>query len=69
MATTTNALGARMLARWAANPPTCTRAQLDAAYNAGWISDADYQAAINPPPAPAATEEPAAVTEDAPPTE
>ena len=53
MATTTTALGQRMLERYAAG--TATRAQLDSYYKAGWISDADYQAAIAEPvdPAPA----------------
>jgi len=50
MATTTNALGARMLQRYAEG--TATREQLDAAYAKGWISDADYQAATAPDPAP-----------------
>lgn len=54
MAATTTALGARVLALYAAG--TATRAQLDAAYARGWISDADYDAAINPP---APAEEPA----------
>lgn len=48
--TTTNPLGARMLVRYAAG--TADRAQLDAAYKAGWISDADYAAATTPPPEP-----------------
>lgn len=41
--TTTNALGARMLQRYAEG--TASREQLDAAYAKGWISDDDYNAA------------------------
>jgi hypothetical protein len=44
MATTTNALGARVLSMYAAG--TATRAQLDQAYyQKGWISDSDYETA------------------------
>ena len=39
----TNALGARMIARY--KEGTATREQLDTAYDRGWISDEDYEAA------------------------
>ena len=51
MATTTNSLGRRVLAMYAAG--TASREQLDAAYARGWISDDDYAAATAPAPEPA----------------
>lgn len=47
---TTNALGQRVLVMYADG--RATRAQLDSAYSKGWISDADYAAAIEPEPTP-----------------
>lgn len=43
----TNALGARVLVLYANG--AATRAQLDAAYARGWISEADYTAATTEP--------------------
>ena len=53
----TTALGARVLVLYAEG--RATRAQLDAAYASGWISDEDYAAAIAPAEEPA-PEEPVA---------
>lgn len=50
----TNALGARVLGLYAEG--RATRAQLDAAYARGWISEADYNAAIAPAEEPAPEE-------------
>ena len=41
---TTTPLGARMIQRYLMG--TATKTQLDSAYAAGWISTADYEAAL-----------------------